>query len=123
MGSGHWGACCPRGSPLSPSLCRMVRVWERWVTHSEKGDILSLHTWLASEWHSQGGAGQITVPLHPGLCAAGRGHQGMQEQGAKGGCVKRGDAMCGPSDLPSGKGPLFAHKWGWGSKGWCGALC
>ena len=72
--------------------------------------------------NSWGGAGQTAVPLHLDLCAAGRGHRGTWAQGAKGGCIKRGDATCGPSDLPSGKGPPFAHKRGRGSKGWCGGL-
>ena len=112
-GSGHWGACCPRGSPPSPSLRRRVGVWERWVAQLRK---LSLRTWLASEGHSQGG--QVRpLSLRTQACARLGGDAGVHGcKVQKGGASRGGDATCGPSDPPNGKGPLFAHKWGQGQR-------
>ena len=117
-GSGRWGACCPRGSPLSPGLRRMVGVWERWVTHSEKGDELSLRTWLASEGHSQGGAGQTTVPPHPGLVHGWEGMQGYAGARCKRGARQEGGMpRADPVTRPVASDPRLHISGGGGQRG------
>ena len=95
----------------------------------EVGDALgkggrTLPAHLACLRGAQSGWGRSDhCPSAPWACARLGGDAGVRRRKVqKGGASRGGDATCGPSDTPSGKRPPFAHKWGWGSKGWCGAL-
>ena len=121
--SGRWGACCPRGNPLSPSSRRRVEVWERWVAQLGKGgQTLPVH--LACLRGAQSGWGRSDhCPSAPGLVRSWEGTPGYAGARCKSWHVKRGGCHVRTQDPPSGKGPPFAHKRGRRSKGWCGGLC
>ena len=116
-GLGVGGHVVQEGTPCHPARAEGLRCGRGGWRNLEKGDKLSLRTWLASEGHSQGGAGQTTVPLHPDLCAAGRGCRGMRVQGAKAGASRGGDAMCGPRTRPVARDPRLHISGGGGQKG------
>ena len=121
--SGHWGACCPRGNPLSPSSRRRVEVWERWVAQLGKGG-QTLPAHLACLRGAQSGWGRSDhCPSAPGLVRSWEGTPGYAGARCKSRRVKRGGCHVRTQDPPSGKGPPFAHKRGRRSKGWCGGLC
>ena len=116
-GLGVGGHVVQEGTPCHPAHAEGLRCGRGGWRNLEKGDKLSLRTWLASEGHSQGGAGQTTVPLHPDLCAAGRGRRGMRAQGAKAGTSRGGDATCGPRTRPVARDPRLHISGGGGQKG------
>ena len=121
-GLGVGGHVVQEGAPCHLARAEGLGCGRGGWRNSEKGDELSLHTWLASE--GTVGVGQVRLlSLRTWTCARLGGDTGVRRcKVQKGGASRGGDATCGPSDLPSGKGPPFAHKQGQGSKGWCGGL-
>ena len=115
--SGRWGACCPRGNPLSPGLRRRVEVWERWVAQLGKGG-RTLPAHLACLRGAQSGWGRSDrCPSAPGLVCGWEGTPGYAGARCKSRRVKRGDATCGPRTRPVARDPRLDISGGGGQKG------